>query len=410
MSSFRNTLKRTPGVPSTMSAVRRIMKPVQKCWSILLGSRRGRSLPRGHYFNARSTLAGYIGFVGKQNLGDEALYDAFLDLFPRDPLIVADGHDPIELWLHRRLMGRSGRFGHVFLGGGTLILDGGYLVQLEALLEAGTPCVVFGTGVRDPAFWARFDKPGVHEERTARWRDALNKCAYVGVRGPESKRLLDGIGVTDVKIVGDPAVVLCTPLPNDRPATGRIAINLGATGAIYGDHDGVVREVAGCIRELSNEGLAFEYIALHRVDARLYRQLVEQLGGIHLPLRLVYEHTNDLLSSLGSYDLVIAERLHMMILAKACAVPTIGLEYRPKHRDFALSFGTEDLLMRTDELTASSLAERARSVLAERSVVSERLASASSRLSGSIRAEAAAVRMILGYDAPGNPAARGSTP
>ncbi|HEU5112967.1 MAG TPA: polysaccharide pyruvyl transferase family protein, partial [Acidimicrobiia bacterium] len=53
------------------------------------------------------------------------------------------------------------------------------------------------------------------------------------------------------------------------------------------------------------------------------------------------------------------ERLHACILAAAVSTPFIGIEYRPKLRDFAESVDRGDLVVRTDSLSGDSIVELA---------------------------------------------------
>jgi polysaccharide pyruvyl transferase WcaK-like protein len=60
---------------------------------------------------------------------------------------------------------------------------------------------------------------------------------------------------------------------------------------------------------------------------------------------------------LASAEVVVGERLHACILAAAVSTPFVGIEYRPKLRDFAESVGRADLVLKTDLLTGGSLTE-----------------------------------------------------
>ena len=121
----------------------------------VVGSRRGRSFQSlGEYFS-RVPAIGYVGWVGKSNLGDEALYDAFTGLFPNDRLISTYDPFPIELSLHALLVRKNRLFNGVMLGGGTLIFHKGYIKFLRDAQRRGIPTAVFGTGVIDAEFWSK---------------------------------------------------------------------------------------------------------------------------------------------------------------------------------------------------------------------------------------------------------------
>ena len=62
---------------------------------------------------------------------------------------------------------------------------------------------------------------------------------------------------------------------------------------------------------------------------------------------------------IASAEVVVGERLHACILAAAVSTPFIGIEYRPKLRDFAESVDRGDLVVRTDTLSGGSIVELA---------------------------------------------------
>ncbi len=80
---------------------------------------------------------------------------------------------------------------------------------------------------------------------------------------------------------------------------------------------------------------------------------------------------------LASADVVVGERLHAAIMAAAAGTPFVGLEYRPKLRDFARSVDQEDFIVRTDEMDRlQSVFER---VSSERDEVAAHLGDSVSR-------------------------------
>jgi polysaccharide pyruvyl transferase WcaK-like protein len=63
------------------------------------------------------------------------------------------------------------------------------------------------------------------------------------------------------------------------------------------------------------------------------------------------------LELLARAGVVVAERLHAAVIAAAEGTPFVAIEYRPKLRDFARSVEQEDLVVRSDEVSADRLAE-----------------------------------------------------
>jgi len=57
---------------------------------------------------------------------------------------------------------------------------------------------VFGSGVAHPSFW---------KDSLRDWKPILQRCNYIGVRGPLSAELLTDVGINRVEVVGDPVLV-----------------------------------------------------------------------------------------------------------------------------------------------------------------------------------------------------------
>jgi polysaccharide pyruvyl transferase WcaK-like protein len=69
----------------------------------------------------------------------------------------------------------------------------------------------------------------------------------------------------------------------------------------------------------------------------------------------------------------VGTRLHSVVLATCAFVPSVMLEYRPKCRDYMLSIGQEDYVIRTDKFRSEEVWERACELNSERNRFSEAL-------------------------------------
>ncbi len=131
----------------------------------------------------------YVGFIGHDNLGDEAVKVAIERLMPWGEF-SAEPTDPKLL----------------MIGGGTLINGRRYylnrmLRQESAVVERA----MFGTGVRSPGYW------GVTEPMDD-WFTFIDSAIFAAVRGPDSVRNLRTMGYErDLPIIGDPALSLRGP-------------------------------------------------------------------------------------------------------------------------------------------------------------------------------------------------------
>jgi len=114
---FKTWLKRFPHLRQRLRTVKLTLRSIANGRRLFVGSRNARAFKDwGDYFTAQP-IAGYVGWLGHANLGDEALYVGFRQLFPQFQIISANDVHPIELILYRHLV-KPGRFYQfVFLGG-----------------------------------------------------------------------------------------------------------------------------------------------------------------------------------------------------------------------------------------------------------------------------------------------------
>jgi GT2 family glycosyltransferase len=278
----------------------------------------------------------YVGWVGKGNLGDEAMLIATRELLR---------------WGNIEVRGEAGDL--LLLGGGTLINRNQYLRWLTERESPRIERAVLGTGVASPDFW------GITEDN-AEWLRWLGTCAYVGVRGPQSAETLLHWGFKgDLEICGDPALALHPSV--DVLRDERIVVAPAATsGELWGGSDDhVVAEISEAIRVWIKEGREVVLMSSHPTDDRQIILIRDRLEGGPVSYHSGYSSTDESLELVASAGLVVGERLHACVLAAAADRPFVGLEYRPKVRDFADSVAMGDYVIRTDDLSAGSLIERA---------------------------------------------------
>ncbi len=278
----------------------------------------------------------YVGWVGKDNLGDEAMLEAARRLMP---------------WGEIETRGEARDL--LLLGGGTLINRNQYL---RWLLERDSPRIeraVLGTGVANPSYW------GLTED-TDEWLRWLGTCAYVGVRGPRSADTLDAWGFKgELEVCGDPALILETEIPYD-PSGPILVAPVWTGGELWGGDDHrVYRELARAVEQWVDSGREVILMSCHPSDDRPILIVKDLVRGGQLGYEAGYLDVGASVDLVARSSLVIGERLHACVLAAAAHRPFVALEYRPKVRDFADSVAMEDYVIRTDELDAERLLELA---------------------------------------------------
>lgn len=333
----------------------------------------------------------YVGWTGHGNLGDEAMYIAHQHLLGRRVVpIPASGAVSLA-----GLLAKGGRVGGVVLGGGTLIYNGYFREMLSSLLQAcpDVPRFMLGVGVEDPTYTTG------RRQRTAEevvlWRGVLEQFETVRVRGPLSQAALAADGVR-AEVTGDPALVM--PLGGSRrgPAPRRVlGLNIGVTDDLWGEDEGALGRVCtDLVRTLVADGWRVQLITTTDDDAPVLQEIADAFDGEAVvgPNR---PDMQSLMSALASCSVVVAEKLHAVVLAARIGIPGIALEYRPKCRDFQESVGRGEYVMRTDALDLQRLAAMVREVESDRERQSRELLDAVQAYAELLASAAASARERL---------------
>jgi len=292
-----------------------------------------------------SNKIGYIGWLGFDNLGDEALYLMYQKMFSPDKVLPWKYTDKIKKYeeiIRRRF------FSAVQLGGGTLINVGGAPLEAFRLAQdLDIPTFVFGAGVKNPEFWT--EKVG-DKCYLSEWVPLLEHSFFVGVRGPLSKKILEKEGFQSAQIVGDPVLSFGRKKIFRKLRNKRVVINFGITGNKQWSDDITVKDF---IIKLSNamfeRGWEVIYLPVWGKDVAF----VEKAARVNPKAKVFYEYRNidRVLELFESADLCIGEKLHSVVFAMCAHTPSIMLEYRPKCLDFMMSMGMQDFNVRTDRLS-----------------------------------------------------------
>jgi hypothetical protein len=334
--------------------------------------RYARSLGRAASFfhkiiTSRKPVGAYVGgWTGKQNLGDEALFEATRRLFHRYELIQFNG-SKTQLSLSRHF--------HVYrdgiLAGGTLInrIDD-WLRLTRQYLNVAPNLFLFGTGVANPTFWAG---KWNWVDRMKEWEQILQKCCYVGVRGPLSAELLYDAGIKNVEVIGDPVLVFSKNSVKSDYIPNTIGLNIGQDkGRHWGDEEKICEEYIKLAKLAKEAKWKVKWLVVFPKDVSITRKAAI-LSNTDQEIVEIYDNAEKYIEAVRPLSTFVGMKLHATVLATCAIVPSIMLEYRPKCLDYMKSIGHEKFTFRTDEFRAKSLWEIILSWNERRSDVAETL-------------------------------------
>ncbi|MGZ6976767.1 MAG: polysaccharide pyruvyl transferase family protein [Acidimicrobiia bacterium] len=346
---------------------------------------------------------GYVGWSGRGNLGDDAIYEAIRARLQPARVIGAPLY-PQEL--ARFLVSgerRELRRARPLLGGGTVLGRANWRMHLRTtlLLARVRPALMLGAGVEDPVF------SGTHSFSSAgelgRWRHLLEEFDRVTVRGPRSKELLAQVGV-DADVVGDPALLLEPELPTD-PEERTLGVALGFGDDLWGhSQEAVVDAVSAAVRALAGSGWRIRFFVVNAEDREHAIKCARQAGLD--PLRTAFLPAADpaeYLAQVARCTVMVGERLHAVVLAAGARVPAVMLEYQPKCGDFMESIERTAWSVRTDAVTGGGLLARIEALAEDRVIHAAQIEAAVGHLRGKLEAELLRIRAVSGLEPAADP-------
>jgi polysaccharide pyruvyl transferase WcaK-like protein len=234
---------------------------------------------------------------------------------------------------HARIQEALTRSDLLLLGGGNMIFD------LEAWTRSSARFGYFTDTARrsgTPVFGISL---GIGPFASARQhRDAcrvLDRCGWLTFRDKSSLHLYLEHGRRPAEIGVDP--VLLIEQAFDRPATtlNRLGWNLVEPRLIGGvgdaDRRTILREHASAITKLVSDGCAVELFSTDRADELFLAELDMMVGSPLCRFRPMTGITA-LLELYREVDVVVASRMHALIVAFTQGVPVLGLSWQQKVR------------------------------------------------------------------------------
>lgn len=297
----------------------------------------------------RGPMTGYIGWAGRGNLGDDAMFAAAQGLLP----------GPVELLrtaTREGLLARAGaggqRFSRVVLGGGTL-MNAGYLRIVEQCIAMGLPLATLGTGIGSAGFSM------AEEGLDPRWQAALAQFSHIGVRGPRSLAKLQAAGIDRGEIIGDLALALTPDAPLAGWDSRRLLFNAAPSQLPRDSADSAAmqRGFARLLREAVAQGWQVVPLAFDPVDLMATEALLNE-AGISAPPCVQPRDWQDWARLAHGATLSLGVRLHSAVLAASAGIAPLLVGYRDKCADFAESVGMADNVIPLAGFDADLLMDR----------------------------------------------------
>lgn len=309
----------------------------------------------------RVTLSGYYGFA---NAGDEAVLAGLVQALrarrPADELTITalsinpeetrrtHGIEAAHRYKTRELLPALRSTDVLLSGGGSLLQDVTsahgifyYLgvVRLAQMLGKKTMFVAQGIG------------PLVRPRSRRLVAAVANRLNAITVRDADSAALLRAIGVRKppVEVTADPALLLA-PANTYEPLKGP---SFGVALRPWQGHDALAIQLADACQQPLAECRAV-LVAMQPESDKIS---MEQFGQKWRQVNRVTDSPRGLtsvLSSLGCCQMIVGMRLHALILAAACGVPSVALSYDPKVAAFMAQSGQSDAVhdLERDDIAA----------------------------------------------------------
>jgi len=290
------------------------------------------------------------GWYGQKNLGDEALVKAYQNIFRRYSLVFfPKGRGRLISYLSRHF----GFAKCAVLAGGTLINRQIPLNSFKRCQDLYPNFFVFGTGVANPYFWNRYSE---WKDTLNQWKTVLENCVYVGVRGPLSAEILDGIGIK-ADVIGDPVITFCDEqiLSEDGILPNSVGFNIGQSyGRMWGDEATIKEQYIRLARIVKKAGWKIRWFIVFPEDRNITMQ-VARASETENEVYEVYQNPKTFIDLVRPLSVFVGMKLHSVVLATCAFVPSIMLEYRPKCLDYMMSIQQEACTVRTDRFRAEQV-------------------------------------------------------
>lgn len=305
----------------------------------------------------------YSGFVDYFNLGDEAIWEATKIQFSPFDLLYA----PLINNSITKQIVESKKYQLGILGGGTLIGDNlkdgtnPFRQQFESVVHRCSNYIVLGTGV-GPVSSIKKQNLWLND-----WKRILENCSYIGVRGPESIKSLENIGI-QAEIFGDPACLLSQNAGYWSPKNNVIGVNIRPIS--IDSEFNVIEEIQNFLLNQIKQGFQIEFFIVSPSDIPINKQIAKNLNLEGAKFHYFYKSAFNYLSAVKSVNAFIGFRLHSVILSMCAGVPSIMIEYDRKCYDFMKSINMENLNINVNFVQQEKLQNLLDYILSKQDIIS----------------------------------------
>ncbi|MBG0971055.1 polysaccharide pyruvyl transferase family protein [Bacillus sp. SRB3LM] len=318
----------------------------------------------------------YLGYLGKNNIGDEVCYEAFIQAINKwgnrkYTILPFPIHEQTSL----QNFYNQQNFDAVILGGGSLLQGDFFLTLVEEAQQMEIPVFCYGTGIdylTEMAIYnyqrnQKIEVNSFFANRNIDFKRILNAIKsmnFIGVRGPLTYQALitQDSNIKNICILGDAAITYTPPDNNfifqkylNFKCKPIVAINWGTTfNKLFGySEQGLLKQVIQCCNYLHSKGYHIVIFPMWDVDITYCKDLYSHLTNLK-SVTLIPEVCTaaQIFHFLSACEFSINLKLHANVLSAAALLPFINLAYRSKGMDFSLSvnFQNNTLLTNTSDL------------------------------------------------------------
>lgn len=308
----------------------------------------------------------FLGTHGQFNLGDELLLETFLAQLGREHRYAVNSYDPVftqnmltpqfsmESFHTTRELPRFLKYlitsNLLFFGGGSIIKELYASVGRNpySTLFMILATVTFAKQIaRKPVVMSNIGVGPImtpNGERLARW--ILNQVDILSVRDDKSLQTVLKLGLAPSKVIRVPDAVFANApevfLPNPQPLLPsnklRVALNLNYDIENRDAWEGFVTSLAECLqlmdkrRKLEIHALPMQSKFKANDDLSVLKTFCKRIPEIEVIFHEP-QSAQDVASIISGCDLVLAERLHTLVISSAIGKPFFGLIYDVKVRE-----------------------------------------------------------------------------